>query len=223
MGSEGGRAAWSASSHPAGSGAIPTVRASTCGLASSRAWPGLHPLGFVRSERRRCVVRMTDEPHRQRAESSPGEGSPGAEREVLAGSPAGRTWTITKPPELVASRAGDLTPWSAGGSGFDFAGQFRSQSQLHRCPVEAHGKWLRLRPVRHIWARSWNANPVALSPTDRKITSTRGASVPQSLIKPVVHPLLNSDRPMGSQCISAPSALVNRTITLGPVRASKSS
>jgi hypothetical protein len=29
LGSEGGRAAWSASSHPAGSGAIPTVRAST--------------------------------------------------------------------------------------------------------------------------------------------------------------------------------------------------
>ena len=141
---------------PSGLGCDPHRPREYVGLASGRAWPGLHPLGFVRSERRRCVVRMTDEPHRQRAESSPGEGSPGAEREVLAGSPAGRTWTITKPPELVASRAGDLTPWSAGGSEFDFAGQFRSPSQLHRCPVEAHGKWLRLRPVRHFGASPLN-------------------------------------------------------------------
>src|SRR5208282_2286510 len=43
--------------------------------------------------------------------------SPWAEQEVLAGSPAGRTSTIAKPPEVVASRAGDLTPWSAGGPG----------------------------------------------------------------------------------------------------------
>ena len=47
--------------------------------------------------------------------SSSGEGSPWAEQEVLAGSPAGRTSTITTPPEIVASRAGDLTPWSSGG------------------------------------------------------------------------------------------------------------
>ena len=51
------------------------------------------------------------------AGSSPGEGSPWAEQEVLAGSPVGRTPTIAKPPEVVASRAGDLTPWSAGGPG----------------------------------------------------------------------------------------------------------
>ena len=44
------------------------------------------------------------------AGSSSGEGSPWAEQEVLAGSPAGRTLTITKPPEVVVSRAGDLTP-----------------------------------------------------------------------------------------------------------------
>ena len=48
------------------------------------------------------------------AGSSSGEGSPWAEQEVLEGSPAGRTSTITKPPEVVVSRAGDLTPWSSG-------------------------------------------------------------------------------------------------------------
>src|SRR6202034_4411977 len=51
------------------------------------------------------------------AGSSSGEGSPWAEQEVLAGSPVGRTSTITKPPEGFASRAVDLTPWSAGGPG----------------------------------------------------------------------------------------------------------
>ena len=69
-----------------------------------------------------CVVRITDDDHRQRAGSSPGEGSPWAEREGLAGSPERRTWTITRPPELVASRAGDLTPWCAGGSWHDSTG-----------------------------------------------------------------------------------------------------
>ena len=34
----------------------------------------------------------------------------GAEQELLAGSPAGRTSTITTPPEVLVSRAGDLTP-----------------------------------------------------------------------------------------------------------------
>ena len=69
-----------------------------------------------------CVVRITDDDHRQRAGSSPGEGSPWAEREVLAVRPHGRSWTNTRPPELVASRAGDLTPWSAGGSWHDSTG-----------------------------------------------------------------------------------------------------
>ena len=44
------------------------------------------------------------------AGSSSGEGSPWAEQEVLAGSPAGRTSTIAKPPEVVVSRTVDLTP-----------------------------------------------------------------------------------------------------------------
>jgi hypothetical protein len=74
-------------------------------------------LAFVPCERRRCVVRRTAISAGSEAGSSSGEGSPWAEQEVLAGSPEGRTSTITKPPEVVASRAGDLTPWSAGGSG----------------------------------------------------------------------------------------------------------
>src|SRR5271156_3587178 len=41
--------------------------------------------------------------------------SPWAEQEVLAGSPAGRTSTIAKPPEVVASRAVGFTPGGAGG------------------------------------------------------------------------------------------------------------
>jgi hypothetical protein len=54
--------------------------------------------------------------HRRGAGSSSGEGSPWAEREVLAGSSAGRTSTITTPPEVLASRSGDLRPWSADGT-----------------------------------------------------------------------------------------------------------
>ena len=54
--------------------------------------------------------------HRSGAGSSFGEGSVWAEQEVLAGSPAGRTSTITTPPEVLASRSGDLRPWSGGGT-----------------------------------------------------------------------------------------------------------
>ena len=53
--------------------------------ASGRPSPGLHPLGFVRSERRRCVVRMTDEPHRQRAGPVPA-------REALG--PSKKFWRV---------------------------------------------------------------------------------------------------------------------------------
>ena len=65
---------------------------------------------------------MTDDDHRQRAGSSPGEGSPLGRARSSGGSPDGRSSTITRPPELVASRAGDLTPWSAGGSWRDSTG-----------------------------------------------------------------------------------------------------
>jgi hypothetical protein len=54
---------------------------------------------------------------RDGAGSSSGEGSPWAEQEILVGSPAGRTPTITTPPEILASRSGDLRPWSSGGTG----------------------------------------------------------------------------------------------------------
>jgi hypothetical protein len=48
--------------------------------------------------------------HRRGAGARSGEGSLRVEQELLAGSPAGRTSTITKPPEVLVSRAGDLTP-----------------------------------------------------------------------------------------------------------------
>jgi hypothetical protein len=63
--------------------------------------------------------------HRSGAGSSSGEGSPWAEQEVLAGSLAGRTSTITTPPEVLARRSGDLRPRSAGGTA-----SVRGRSQL---------------------------------------------------------------------------------------------
>ncbi len=42
-------------------------------------------------------------------------GEPLGRARSSGGLPEGQMWTITRPPELVASRAGDLTPWSAGG------------------------------------------------------------------------------------------------------------
>jgi hypothetical protein len=55
----------------------------TCGRYSGPARPPLHPLGFVRGERRLCVVRMTDKP------------PPAARRGVKSrrGKPSGRART----------------------------------------------------------------------------------------------------------------------------------
>jgi uncharacterized membrane protein YccC len=65
--------------------------------------------------------------------------SPWAEQDLLPGSPAGRTSTIAKPPEVVASRAGDLTPWSAGGIATESDGKrlFRAKPRCRTGQVVA--------------------------------------------------------------------------------------
>jgi hypothetical protein len=72
---------------------------------------------------------MNGDLHLQRSGVNPP--SPWAEREVLAGSPAGRTSTTTKPPEVVVSRAGDLTPWSVGGIATESDGERLSRTEPH--------------------------------------------------------------------------------------------